>query len=110
DRSRARMPVEPWMLSAAPAQVLLHDAMHLAGVAALQLEGRRKDDVATMMKDRVVIAELHVVRPDRLPLTFLAENVTRLEDLGDEHRPLALGGRREKVVVLPDRAADRARN
>src|SRR4051812_37244985 len=63
-----------------------------------------------MVKDRVVIAELHVIRSDRFPLAFRAEDFTRLENLGDEHRPLALRRRRQEVQVLPDRTANRARN
>src|SRR4051812_12422811 len=63
-----------------------------------------------MVKDRVVIAELHVIRFDHLPLTLRAEDFTRLENLGDEHRPLALRRRRQEVQVLPDRAANGAWN
>ena len=63
-----------------------------------------------MMKDGVVVAEIHVARVDRLALALRAEDLARLEHLGDEHRALALGRRREEVQVLPDRAADGARN
>src|SRR4051812_28853464 len=57
------------------------------------------------MKDSVVIAEFHILRTDRLPLTLFAENLTRLEDLGDEHRSLAFRSGRQKMQILPDGSA-----
>ena len=62
-----------------------------------------------MMKDGIVVAEVDVVGPHGLSLTLLGEDLARLEHLGDEHRALAFGRRREKMEILPDRAADRAR-
>src|SRR4051812_16625550 len=63
-----------------------------------------------MMKNRIVVAELHILRPDRLSLIFRAQDFARLEYFGDEHRAFAFGRRRQKVQILPDRAADSARN
>ena len=110
DRPGAGMELEPGMPRAAPAQVLLHHAMHDGPVAARELERRRQHDVAAMVEDRVVVAELHVVRPHRAPLALLAQDVAPLEHLGDEHRALALGSRGQKVQILPDGSADGAGN
>src|SRR3712207_7290503 len=50
---------------------------------------RREDHVAPVVEDRVVVAELHVVGADGLALSLLGEDLARVEDLGDEHGPLA---------------------
>ena len=71
DRSGARMPIEPRVLSAAPAEVLLKDAMENRLVPARELEGRGQHDVATMVEDRVVVSELYVFGSDCLSLAFL---------------------------------------
>src|SRR5689334_6992434 len=62
------------------------------------------------MQDRVVVSESHVLRVDRPALALFGEQLSRAEDLGDEHGPLALGGRREKMKILPDGTANGARN
>ena len=104
------MPFEPRVSSAAPAQVLLHDAMHDVGILPLELEGRGEREILPVMEDRVVVPEVDVVPIDRLALALLREQFGRLEHLGDEHRALALGSGREEVQVLPDGAANGARN
>ena len=96
------------MLPAAPAQVLLHDAMHDAGIAPLELERHCQGDVALLMKSARVVPELHVIPVDGLSLAVLGQQLGRLEDLGDEHRSLSFGLRRQKMQILPDRAADGA--
>lgn len=63
-----------------------------------------------MMKDRVVVAKADIIGADGAALVFLAQNLTRLEDLGDEHGPFALRSRREEVKILPNGATYRARN
>ena len=88
------MPVQPRMLATAPAQILLHDAVQRRGVPLREAEGRGENDVATMMKNRVVVAKLHIVRPNGAPLVLFAEDLARLEDLGDEHGAFTLRGRR----------------
>ena len=70
DRSGARMPIEPRVLSAAPAEILLQDAVQNRLVPARELEGRGQDDVATMVEDRVIVSELYVFGPDCLSLAF----------------------------------------
>src|SRR5581483_6012610 len=67
DRARARMPIEPRVPAAAPTQILLQNSVHRSLIAALELERRREDDVATMMKDGIVVAEVDVGRVDGLP-------------------------------------------
>src|SRR4051794_22672832 len=62
------------------------------------------------MEDRIVVAEVDVLGVDRLPLTLFGQDLCRLEDLGDEHRPLARRRRREEVQVLPHGAANSARD
>src|SRR5689334_11310477 len=49
DRASARMVLEPGMLAAAPAQVLLHDAMHDCLIAALELERHRERDFPSLV-------------------------------------------------------------
>src|SRR5215212_10691569 len=110
DRAGARMPLEPGMPSAAPAQVLLHDAVHDGGIAALELERGRKDYVAPVVQDGVVVSELHVRRVDGPARALLAEQLRRPEHLGDEYRALSLRRGREEMQILPDRAAHRARD
>src|SRR4051812_22859609 len=63
-----------------------------------------------MVEHGIVVTEPNVVSPDALSLILFRKNLTRLENLGDEHRPLTLGRRRQKVKILPDRSADCARN
>src|SRR5688572_8030565 len=71
DRSGTWMPLEPRMARPAPREILLHYLLHRALVTARQTERDRERDVASVVEDRVVIAELHIVRTDRLPLVFL---------------------------------------
>ncbi len=98
------------MPRAAPAQVLLHDAMHLRRISLPKPERHRQRDVVAMMEHAVVVAEVHVVRTHRLSLTLRREDVARLEYFRYEHGALALRRGREKVQVLPDCAAHRARD
>src|SRR5205085_668565 len=65
DRAGARVPLQPGMLRAAPAEVFLHDAMNVECVFALQLEGRGEHDVLAVMEYGIVIAELYIVRAYR---------------------------------------------
>src|SRR5688500_3559614 len=109
-RAGARMPFQPRVLPAAPAEILLQDPMDRTGIAAHQLERRREDDVLPVVEDGIVVAELHIIFADGLAFTFFGQDVARLEDLGDEHRALALRRRRQEVEILPDRAANGARN
>ena len=59
---------------------------------------------------RVVVAEVEPVAVHGAARAVGVEQVGRLDDLIDEHRPLALGRRRQKVQVLPQRPADRGRD
>ena len=72
------------------------------------VDGQR--DVPLLVKSAGVVAELHVVPVHRLPFAVVGQELGRLEDLGDEHRALALRRRRQKVQILPDGAANGARN
>jgi len=104
------MPLEPGVPASTPAQILLENALQRALVGARELERGGEHDVTAVMKNGVVIAELHVVGPDGLALALLGEDVARLEHFRDEHRSFAFGRGREKMQVLPDRAANSARN
>src|SRR6185437_15043259 len=64
-------------------------------------------DIGAVMKDAVVIAEVHVIGVHRAPLPFLAQNVARLEHFRDEHRAFPLGRGRVIVQILPDGATHR---
>src|SRR5512144_580363 len=68
DGARARVDREPRVAGSAPAEVLLMNAVQDVGVARRQPEGRGEHVVGPMMKDRIVVAELHVVGAYRLPL------------------------------------------
>src|SRR5688500_273802 len=110
DRTCARVKLEPRMARTAPAQVFLHDAMHDAGVFALELEGHRESDVTAVMQNARVIPELHVIPVDSLPVTVCRKNVAGMKNVCDEHRALPLGLVLEEMEILPHRAADRAGN
>ena len=110
DRPRARVVFQPRMPSPAPAQILLQNAVHVTGAARRQTEGHVEDHIAGVVEDRIVIAEAHVVRIHRRSLAGLTADTARVEDFGDEHCALAFRRGREKMQVLPDRAADCARN
>ena len=98
------------MPTAPPAQVLVHDPMQRDRIPTTELEDDTQHDVWPMVQDARVVAERHrgAIR-DHLR-AGLREQHTGVKHLLDEHRPLASGGRGEKVQVLPDRTADRARN
>jgi hypothetical protein len=84
------MPVEPGMLATPPAQVFLHDAVHRGLIATSQTKRGREHDVAPVVKDAVVITEAHVLCIDGLSFVLFAQDLARLEHLGDEHRSFAL--------------------
>ena len=109
DGSGARVVLEPRMLPAAPAQVLLHDPMHHCLVSALELEGHGQGDVTLFMEGARIVPELHVVPVDGASFTFLGQELGRVKHLGDEHRTLSCRGRREKMKILPHGTANGAR-
>src|SRR5918999_4117089 len=76
DRSGARVPFEPRVPCPAPGEILLHDLLHRAFVATRETKGDGESDIASVVEDRVVIAELDVIRPDCLALTLLAQDLT----------------------------------
>lgn len=82
--------------------------MHGALVAVGEREGHGKGDLATAVQPRGVVAEAHRLAVDARARAIRAEQLDRLDDLGDEHRALAFRRGREEVQVLPDRAADGA--
>src|SRR5258708_6786649 len=98
------------MLTPPPAKILLHDAMQDIRITLHQAKRRRQHDVRAMVKDRIVVRELHIIRPDRVAFAFGAEDVARLEYFGNEHGPFASRRRREEVEILPDGATNGARN
>src|SRR5437588_3624809 len=104
------MVLQPRMLSAAPAEVFLHDAVHNGLIAGLEPEGDSQGDLTPVMQHTGIVAELHIVAVDRLPITVFAEQLGGVENLGDKHCPLASGCWREKVQILPNGAAHRAGN
>src|SRR5512138_2200629 len=110
DRAGARVDLEPWVTRTSPAQVLLHDTMHRCGIAGGEAKGDRERDFASVVKDARVVAETHVRVIGEVAHAALVEQLGRLEDLVDEHRPFAVRGRRQKMEILPDSTADGARN
>src|SRR5215216_5201694 len=110
DRPGARVNLEPRVTGAAPAQVFLHDTVHGARVATVELERHAERDLVTLMENARIVTELHVRLVNDMPLAPLIEQLGGLEDLFDEHGSLSLRRRRKEVQVLPDRSANRARN
>jgi hypothetical protein len=49
--------------------------MHRGLIAARKSEGGRQHEVATMMKDRIVVTEAHVLGPHGLSLTLFGEDL-----------------------------------
>ena len=110
DAARARVPIEPWMLPTAPAEVFLHDAVKDGWIAPRQAKGGREHDISPMVEDGVVVTEVDVIGANGSPLIVFTEDLARLEYLGDEHRAFALGCGRQKVQILPDGTANGARD
>ena len=110
DRASARMPLKPRMPRAAPTQVFLHDAVHHIGIAAFELEGCSEYDVAAVMKNGVVVPELHIRRVNRRPPVVLLQQLRRFKHLGNEHGPLPFRRGRQEMQILPDCAANGAWN
>src|SRR5688572_10715852 len=104
------MILEPRMLSAPPAQVLLHDAMHHRLVGALELERHRERDVPALVEGARIVAELHVLLVHGPAITLLHQQLGRFEDFGDEHGALTLRCGRKEVQVLPHRTSYGARD
>src|SRR6476620_4396002 len=82
DAAGAWVPVEPRMLSAAPAEVFLHDAVQDGRIPPREAKGGGEHDVSPMVEDRVVVTEVDVIGADRSPLILGAEDLARLEHLG----------------------------
>ena len=57
--------LEPRVTRAAPAQVLLHDAMHRRRVAGASSESHGERDLVPVMENARIVAELHVRRDRR---------------------------------------------
>src|SRR5438874_852907 len=110
DRSSARVPVEPGVLTSAPAEILLHDAVEDIGITLRESKGGREHDVCPVVKNGIVVCKLHIIGADRATIAFGGQDVARVEDFGDEHRPVSFRGWREKMEILPDGSANRARN
>ncbi len=110
DRAGTWMILEPRVLSATPAEILLHDAVHDRFVARLELEGHRQRDVSLLVERAGVVTELHVVPIDCLSPAVVCQQLGGLENLSDEHGSLPCRGGRKKVQILPDRSANRAGN
>src|SRR3954471_11673899 len=104
------MPIQPWMFSATPAQIFLHDAMEDRRIALREAKGDCEDDISPVMEDRVVIAEVDIVGGNRSPLVFFAEDLARFEYFGDEHGWWSDRCRCQEVQVLPNGTANSARN
>src|SRR5437868_8627890 len=100
------MVLQPWMLSATPAEVFLHDAVHNSLIAWLEPEGDSQRDFAALMQHARIVTELHIVAVDCFPDTVLTKQLRSVENLGDEHRALASRRGREKVQILPHGTAD----
>src|SRR5690554_386916 len=105
DRAGAGIEPEVGVALVAPGEVLAHDVAELLDRLRLEPEGDGERDVPPLVQHRVVVAELHVLGPDGAAFSLLRQQLTGLEDLGDEARALALGWWGEEVQVLPDRAS-----
>lgn len=110
DRARAWMVLEPWVLTATPAEVLLHYAVHDCLVSGLELKRHRQCDIPLLVQNAGVVSELHVVLVDSPAIALLRQEFRRVKDVGYEHGLLTCWRGREKVEILPDRSANSARN
>src|SRR5687767_8727785 len=84
--------------------------MQHARILGREAKARAEHDVPPVVEDRVVVAEADVIGVDHTPHIVLAQDLAALERLRDEHRARAFRCGREKVQVLPEGAAYRARN
>src|SRR6266545_754682 len=98
------------MSASAPAQVFLHDAVHHRCIAGQEFESRGKHHISASVKDARIVPEFHVLAVDDATLSLLGEDHRRLEYISDEHRSLARRLRLEKMQILPDGTANRARD
>ena len=110
DRAGTWVILEPRVLAATPAEILLHDAVHDRFVAPFELERHRQRDITLLVECAGVVTELHVVPIDCLSPPIVGQQLGGLENLRDEHGSLSRRGGRKKVQVLPDRSANRAGN
>ena len=93
----------------APAQILLHDAMHHSIISGCKSESGSEHNVSAAVENARVISKLMYSRSTvRRPLP--REDRCRFEDVGDEHCALACRLRFEKMQVLPDSTANGAGN
>src|SRR6476469_7022339 len=104
------MVFQPWMLAAAPAEILLHDAVHDSRVTGLEIERDGQCDITLLMERAGVVAEVHVVAVDSDPPAIVSKQLPRFEHLCNEHGAFARRSGRQKMEILPDRSADGARN
>jgi zinc protease len=110
DRPGTRVNLEPRVTRSAPAQVLLHDAMHCAGVTRRELKGHRQRDLVTAVENARIVPESHVRPVHQMTLVPLIQELGGFEHFLDEHRALTLRRGRQKVQVLPDCPANGARD
>src|SRR4029078_13479112 len=73
DRSCARMNLEPRVTSSPPAQVLLHDAMHGAGITGGEPECHGESHFMARVQHAGVVAEPHVLAIDNMPTTVIIQ-------------------------------------
>lgn len=73
DRTRAWVILEPWVLAAAPAQILLHYPMHDGRISLFQLECDGEGDVPLLVQGAGVIAKMHVVTVDCCPFPIVGQ-------------------------------------
>src|SRR3954463_11467382 len=96
------------MLAAAPAEILLHDAVHDCRIRGLEMKRYRQRNIALLVEGAGVVAEFHVLTVYGPTLAIMCQQLRRFEHLGDEHGALARRCRRKEMQILPDGAADRA--
>src|SRR5262245_44459390 len=110
DRARTRVEPQVRVLLITPLQILAHVVAERLPGLRLQPEGRTQHDVRAVVQDAVVVPELEVITVHCADSALLREDLAGLEHFCNETRALALRWRREKVQVLPDRSAHRARD
>ncbi len=110
DRSCAGVKLQPRVPAPAPAQILLHDALHDVHVAALETKGHREGNIASPVQHARIVAEAHVLAVHHPTLALLRQDLRGLEHFLNEHRALAIRGRREEMKILPDGTTGRARD
>lgn len=98
------------MAGAAPAEVLLDNAVHGLRSATRKVQGGLERNCVPLMQAAGIVSKAHVRGVPRAANAGVQEDIDGLKEFGNEHGSLALRGGGEEVQVLPERPTHRAGN